>query len=204
MARVSDDKCTGGIRLQRKEERDLIRGCLEGNQASWRQLYQRHQGEARAVLFRILGPVADLDDLVQTVFVKVYRTLDRFEGRSKLSTWLYRICVHVAMDHLRIKKRQKATVGLENAPPQADPRADPSEVTEMIEDILHLQKALTRIKDPKRTVLVLHDLMEVPTEEIASMQNAPIPTVRSRLFYARRELARALKHVRRRAKGAKR
>jgi RNA polymerase sigma-70 factor (ECF subfamily) len=204
MARVSDDKCTGGIRLQRKEERDLIQGCLEGNQASWRQLYQRHQGEARAVLFRILGPVADLDDLVQTVFVKVYRTLDRFEGRSKLSTWLYRICVHVAMDRLRIKKRQKATVGLEDAPPQADPRADPSEVTEMIEDILHLQKALTRIKDPKRTVLVLHDLMEVPTEEIASMQNAPIPTVRSRLFYARRELARALKHARQHTKGAKR
>lgn len=201
---VSDDKCTGGIRLQRKEERDLIRGCLEGNQASWRQLYQRYQGEARAVLFRILGPVADLDDLVQTVFVKVYRTLDRFEGRSKLSTWLYRICVHVAMDHLRIKKRQKATVGLENAPPQADPRADPSAVTEMIEAILHLQKALTRIKEPKRTVLVLHDLMEVPAEEIASTLNAPVPTVRSRLFYARRELARALKHVRQHAKGVKR
>ena len=55
----------------------------------------------------------------------------------------------------------------------------------------------------KRTVLVLHDLMEVPAEEIASTLNAPVPTVRSRLFYARRELARALKHVRERSKGVK-
>jgi RNA polymerase sigma-70 factor (ECF subfamily) len=148
------------------------------------------------VLFRILGPVADLEDLVQTVFIKVYRTLDRFEGRSKLSTWLYRICVHVAMDHLRRKKRKKPTQDLESAPPLADSRADPSQVAEMIEAVEHLQQALTRIKEPKRTVLVLHDLMEVPAEEIASMLNAPVPTVRSRLFYARRELARALRHVR--------
>ena len=204
MITAGDDKCNGGARPQAQEERDLIRGCLEGNQASWRQFYEIYRDEARAVLFRILGPVADLEDLVQTVFIKVYRTLDRFEGRSKISTWLYRICVHVAMDHLRSKKRQKPTVDLQSAPPQADPRADPSEVSEMIEAVEHLQQALTRIKEPKRTVLVLHDLMEVPAEEIASTLNAPVPTVRSRLFYARRELARALTHVRRRAKGAQR
>jgi RNA polymerase sigma-70 factor (ECF subfamily) len=202
MITVGDDKCSGGARSL-PEERELIRGCLEGNQASWRQFYETYRDEARAVLYRVLGPVADLEDLVQTVFIKVYKTLGRFEGRSKISTWLYRICVHVAMDHLRQKKRRKPTSDLESAPPLTNGRADPSQVAEMIEAVEHLQQALTRIKEPKRTVLVLHDLMEVPAEEIASELNAPVPTVRSRLFYARRELARALKHVRERGKGAK-
>ena len=202
MITAGDDKWSGGAGSQ-SEERELVKGCLEGNQASWRRFYETYRDEARAVLFRVLGPVADLEDLVQTVFIKVYRTLNRFEGRSKISTWLYRICVHVAMDHLRQKKRKKPTADLESAPPLADGRADPSRVAEMIEAVEHLQQALARIKEPKRTVLVLHDLMEVPAEEIASTLNAPVPTVRSRLFYARRELARALKFVRERAKGAK-
>lgn len=202
MITAGDDKCSGGAGPL-SEERELIKGCLAGNQASWRRFYQTYREEARAVLFRVLGPVADLEDLVQTVFIKVYRTLNRFEGRSKISTWLYRICVHVAMDHLRQKKRKKPTQNLQSIPPLVDGRSDPSEVAEMIEAVEHLQQALTRIKEPKRTVLVLHDLMEVPAEEIATELDAPVPTVRSRLFYARRELARALKHVRERAKGAK-
>ena len=201
MITAGDDKCTGGAGSQ--SEMELIRGCLEGNQASWRRFYETYRDEARAVLYRVLGPVADLEDLVQTVFIKVYKTLGRFEGRSKISTWLYRICVHVAMDHLRKKKRQKPTSDLESAPPLTNGRADPSRVAEMIEAVEHLQEALERIKEPKRTVLVLHDLMEVPAEEIAATLNAPVPTVRSRLFYARRELARALKFVRERARGAK-
>jgi RNA polymerase sigma-70 factor (ECF subfamily) len=202
MITSGDDKWNGGTGTQ-SEERELIKGCLEGNQASWRRFYEAYREEARAVLFRVLGQVEDLEDLVQTVFIKVYRTLNRFEGRSKLSTWLYRICVHVAMDHLRQKKRKKPTQDLESAPPLTNGRAGPARVAELIEAVEHLQQALTRIKEPKRTVLVLHDLMEVPAEEIASELNAPVPTVRSRLFYARRELARALKHVRERTKGAK-
>jgi RNA polymerase sigma-70 factor (ECF subfamily) len=175
-----------------EEERDLVRACLRDEQAAWQRLYENYREEAWAVLYRILGPTSELEDLVQTVFIKVVRTLHRFEGRSRISTWLYRICVHVAMDYLRKKGRRKPEYDLDAIAPPAAPGPDPHQQLVCKEAIVILGRALSKMKEAKRTVLVLHDLMEVSAAEIASMQGVPTPTVRSRLFYARRELARLL------------
>jgi RNA polymerase sigma-70 factor, ECF subfamily len=176
----------------REDEKALIRACLQGNDASWQLMYRQYRGEAWSVLFRLLGPSADIEDLIQTVFLKVFRSLKRFEGRSKLSTWLYSICVHVAMDHQRKKGRQGKNANPDLLPSLPSPEPDPCREAELSEERAMLGQALSRMKKTKRTVLVLYDLMEVPAEEIASMLGTPVPTVRSRLFYARRELARLL------------
>jgi RNA polymerase sigma-70 factor (ECF subfamily) len=179
--------------LERAAEQELIQACLRGDSEAWQSLYRSYRDIVWAVLHRMLGPDSDLEDLVQTVFMKVVRTLNNFEGRSRLSTWLYRICVHVAMDYLRKKSRARPTTDLDNIATPAHPGPDPSEEAERREAMRLLGSALGRMKESKRTVLVLHDLMEVDAQEIARMLGKPIPTVRSRLFYARRELARRLK-----------
>jgi RNA polymerase sigma-70 factor (ECF subfamily) len=184
----------------RAEERELIRACLRGDDPSWQRLYRQYRGEAWSVFLRLLGPTADIEDLIQTVFLKVFRSLKHFQGRSKLSTWLYSICVHVALDHQRKRSRQGKKANPDLLPSLPSPEPDPCREAELAEERALLGQALSKMKKAKRTVLVLYDLMDVPAEEIASMLGTPVPTVRSRLFYARRELARLLT----RAKGGKR
>ena len=179
-------------RLSKADEQALIDDCLAGNQAAWQLLYEKHRSQAWAVLTRMLGHSDDLEDLVQTVFVKVYRSLHRFEGRSKLSTWLYTICIHVAMDYRRKMSRQKKTSDIDEVPGLASKDPDPHQQAERAEAISNLGKALSKMKESKRNIIVLYDIMEVPADEIASLLGTPVPTVRSRLFYARRELARLL------------
>ncbi|MBW1808223.1 MAG: sigma-70 family RNA polymerase sigma factor [Deltaproteobacteria bacterium] len=186
-------------RLSKADEQALIDDCLAGNQAAWQLLYEKYRSVAWAVLTRVLGHSSDLEDLVQTVFIKVYRSLHKFEGRSKLSTWLYTICIHVAMDYRRKVSRQKKTTDVDDLPQLASNDPDPHQQAERAEAISILGRALSKMKEPKRNIIVLYDIMEVPADEIASMLGTPVPTVRSRLFYARRELARLLS----RTKGVK-
>ncbi len=176
----------------RGNEKELVRACLQGDQASWQRLYREYRKEAWSVLYRLLGPLPEIEDLVQTVFFKVYKSLGKFEGRSKLSTWLYSICMHVAMDHRRKKGRQGTSANPEILPSLPSPDPDPCREAERTEERVLLGQALSRMKSPMRTVLVLYDLMDVSAEEIAAMLGTPIPTVRSRLFYARKELAKLL------------
>jgi RNA polymerase sigma-70 factor (ECF subfamily) len=173
-------------------ERELVAGCQRGDAACWERLYVTYRRDAWRILARMLGPGDELEDLVQRVFIKVYRSLDRFEGRSRFTTWLYRICVHVAMDHLRRRQRRREVSDPQAAAALADDRADPGAALARREAAAELQAGLARLKPDKRQVLVLHDLMEVDTEEIARSLGIPAATVRTRLFYGRRALARQL------------
>ncbi|HOX44960.1 MAG TPA: sigma-70 family RNA polymerase sigma factor [Myxococcota bacterium] len=175
-----------------EEEQALLAACQRGEAAGWERLYRAYRRDAWAVLFRVLGPGEELEDLVQQVFIRVFRNLAGFEGRSRFSTWLYRICVHVAMDHLRERRRRREDADGVSAEAAPDPRADPGREAMLRQARARLNQALERLKEDKRNVLVLHDLMEVSSEEIARELAIPPATVRTRLFYARKELARAL------------
>jgi RNA polymerase sigma-70 factor (ECF subfamily) len=174
------------------EEEALLQACRRGEPAAWDRLFRSYRRDAWAVLFRLLGPHADLEDLVQMAFIRVHRNLAAFEGRSRFSTWLYRICVHVAMDHLRQRRRRREDLDATLGQDRADPDADPAREAMLGQARARLQAILARLKEDKRNVLVLHDIMEVPGEEIARMLGIPPATVRTRLFYARREMARLL------------
>ncbi len=176
----------------REEEQALIAGCQRGDPTCWQQLYEQYRQDAWRILARTLGPSDELEDLVQKVFIKVHRSLGRFEGRSRFTTWLYRICVHVAMDHLRAKHRRREVADLDSVREPVDPAADPSAPLAHKQAAERINRALAKLKEEKRTVIVLHDIMEVPAEEIAQSLGIPAGTVRTRLFYGRRELARLL------------
>ena len=126
----------------REEEKELIRACLQGDNASWQRLYRQYRGEAWSVLFRLLGPSTDIEDLIQTVFLKVFRSLKHFQGRSKLSTWLYSICVHVAMDHRRKKGRQGKNASPDLLGTLPSPEPDPCREAELAQERALLGQAL--------------------------------------------------------------
>src|SRR5438552_16194166 len=93
------------------DEADLIQRCRADERAAHDELYPRFLRQVAGNLYRVLGDRDDLEDLVQEVFVIAFRGLERFRGDARLSTWLYRICVNVALGRIRTRKRRPAAIG---------------------------------------------------------------------------------------------
>src|SRR6476659_9230362 len=94
------------------DEADLIERCRADQRSAHDELYHRFRRQVAGNLYRVLGDRSDLDNLVQEVFVIAFKGLDRFRGDARLSTWLYRICVNVALGRIRTKRRRPAAVSV--------------------------------------------------------------------------------------------
>jgi RNA polymerase sigma-70 factor (ECF subfamily) len=132
---------------------------------------------------------ADLDDVVQEVFVQVFRSLPDFRGQAKFSTWLHRVTVNVVLMHRRSAKSRPMLAAEAPSDLLADEAQTlPDDDAERRERMRAFQRLLGRLADKKRVVFVLHELEGLSPSEIADIVGAPVLTVRTRLFYARREL----------------
>jgi RNA polymerase sigma-70 factor (ECF subfamily) len=171
--------------------RALIDRALAGDASAFRELFRAHRNDVARVVYRLLGPSADLEDVVQEVFLHVYRSLPSFRGDSRFSTWLYRLAVNVTRMHVRRgRSRPKfANVEVPDVASEVDARRDdPEALSEQRERVRVLYRLLDQIGEKKREVIVLHDFEGMPAKEIATLVDAPVLTVRTRLFYARKEL----------------
>jgi len=176
-------------RTERTEEDDLIARAVGGDTAAFRALYTRHRAEVARLVYRMIGGQSDLDDVVQEVFFQVFRSLKDFRGQSKFSTWLHRVTVNVVLMHLRAA-RSRPTYAEEQAQDLTpdDERTAPDEDADRRERVRAFGRLLDRLADKKRIVFVLHELEGMAPAEIAKAVGAPVLTVRTRLFYARREI----------------
>jgi RNA polymerase sigma-70 factor (ECF subfamily) len=165
---------------------DLLARCKAGQPEAFRELYRRHSRQVSSQL-AFLVPRSDLEDTLQDVFIEVFRSLKKFEGRSAFTTWLYRLTVHVAMKSRRKQVRSRLDV-VEELPETADQSAGPDDTTLAAERRARVEQLLEKLSPKKRTVLVLHDLRGMEASRIAEVLDTNILTVRTRLFYARREL----------------
>jgi RNA polymerase sigma-70 factor (ECF subfamily) len=171
------------------EDEALLRGAAAGDPASFKEIFIRHRRDVARLVYRMLNAPSDLDDVVQEVFVQVFRSLKDFRGQSKFSTWLHRVTVNVVLMHRRSARSRPILT--EEAPTDivADERqALPDEEAERHERMRAFQRLLARLAEKKRVVFVLHELEGLAPAEIAEIVGAPVLTVRTRLFYARREL----------------
>ena len=174
------------------DEAELIRRCRAGERQAEEELYQRYRNQVAANLFRVMNTRVDLDDLVQEVFVIAFRGLDRFRGDARLSTWLYRICVNVALGRIRSKTRRPPHI-LTDEPlgetPDTSPE-HPREILERRQERDRVYRILETMAPKKRIVLFLHEIEGLDLKEIAYVLGVNPVTVRTRLFYARREFYR--------------
>ena len=153
-------------------------------------LYREQKGRVLGAVRSILGPSDEVEDVVQLAFLEIHRCLHRFEGRSQLGTWVYRIAMNVALQHLRKRKRKRwlmlGATGDEHAR-----RPEPTSTTGRIEDRQVLQRiyeALETLSEKKRTVWILHELEGKDPHEISAILGIPMNTARSRLLAARADL----------------
>jgi RNA polymerase sigma-70 factor (ECF subfamily) len=153
-------------------------------------VYREQRGRVLGAVRAIIGPSDEVDDVVQLAFIEIHRCLDRFEGRSRLSTWCYRIAINVALQHLR-KKRRKRWLMLGVTGDESAEVAMPVHSARRLEDREILEKvyrAVDTLSEKKRVVWVLHEMQGQDPNEIAELLSIPMNTVRSRLLAARRDL----------------
>ena len=179
------------------DEADLIDRCRRDERAAQDELYHRFRRQVAGNLYRVLGDRTDLDDLVQEVFVIAFRGLERFRRDARLSTWLYRICVNVALGRIRTRKRRPLTYGVDLEATDTDPSLTdrpetPERSLERRQDQERVYRALEHLAPKKRMVLYLHEIEGLDLKEIAYLVDSNPVTVRTRLFYARREFYKVL------------
>ena len=180
------------------DEAELIERCRADERAAQDELYHRFRRQVASNLYRVLGDRTDLEDLVQEVFVIAFRGLERFRGDARLSTWLYRICVNVALGKIRTRRRRPTAVGVVDLdatpvdPSLTDRPETPEKSLERQQERERVYRALEQLAPKKRIVLYLHEIEGLDLKEIAYLVDSNPVTVRTRLFYARREFYKAI------------
>lgn len=171
------------------EDAELALRCRGGDARAFELLFQKHSGPVARLVYRMTGPSPDLQDLVQDVFLQVIRSLGGFRDEARFSTWLYRVAVNVVLMHRRAAGRRPRLVAEELALPPADEAPSADESFETRRRLEAFYRIIARLSDKKRAVFVLHELEGLTPVRIGEIVVAPVLTVRTRLFYARREVA---------------
>ncbi|MBL8923098.1 MAG: sigma-70 family RNA polymerase sigma factor [Myxococcaceae bacterium] len=170
----------------------LVERCRAGDEAAWRSLYDEHFEFAWRTARRLGLPEADVEDAVQESFQVAWQQLPTFTW-GRFTTWLYRIVANVVSARLRRRRVRDVFAGLFG-------RAEPGEDTidgrlEARHTLRSVERILRRLSREKREAFALFEIEGLTHEQIAELTGARVETVRTRLFYARREfqaLAREL------------
>lgn len=175
------------------EPEELVSRCQAGSRDAFNELFSRHRRDVARLVQRLLGGHGDVEDTVQEVFLQVHRSLKDFRFGSRFSTWLYRVTVNVVLMQRRAaRSRPKLVEAPEGLIPE-DASLSPEEQTARRRRVTAFYRLLDRLSEKKRVAYVLHELEGMSPSEIAQTVGAPVLTVRTRLFYARRELAEMLR-----------
>ena len=164
------------------------------DRVEFRAFYDRHVRFVWRVLLRLGVAENDVRDAVQDVFVVVHRKLGEFEGRSKETTWLFAICMKVAADRRRLAHGRREL--LTTVPHPSEENADIAALVDRRRAGALLEEFLERMCQEQRIVFVLFELDEMTGEEIASLLDVPVGTVRSRLRLAREAFQRFVARLR--------
>lgn len=162
------------------DEGDLVARARQGDQGAFVTLVERSRGPAWGVCLRITGNSVDAEDALQDALAAAWKNFARFQGRSRFSTWLYRIAANAAL--ATAKKRGLVAEVVTDSP---DPRSD---VGDRVADAERVRDALMKLSAERREALVLRIYGDLTYDEIAKHQRIPIDTVKTRIFRARKEL----------------
>ena len=184
----------------------LVDRCRRNDAAAFDEVVGRYKNKVYNYIYRMVGNSDDAEDLTQEVFVRMYTSLDSFRRQASLHTWLFRIASNLCIDHFRRGKKGRGAAYSLDEPVRgagdggegaaghevADARYEPHRLLEQQEMGEQIQQALGQLPDKLRTVLILHDIEDLPYEEIAQVVGCPLGTVKSRLFHARLQLRQRL------------
>lgn len=168
----------------RERERQLLERARGGDQRAFGELVQASYEHLWAVCLRVTGHRQDAEDALQNALAAAWRNLDRFDGRSRFSTWAHRIASNAAIDVVRARKQTDDIDG-EDTPEVADGAVGHDEV---IAERSAVGQALAALAPEFREAIVLREYAQMTYQAIADHQGVPIQTVKSRISRARSKL----------------
>jgi RNA polymerase sigma-70 factor (ECF subfamily) len=176
-------------RTTSSDEETLVGTARDGDDDAFAQIFRRHADAVRARLTRLVGPRAEREDLVQQVFLRLHQSLGDFRGDSTLATFIYRITVNTALNHVRSRR-------LRRTEPLSDEALDPlvgSEVNETAraqarEELRALFRLVERLDAKKRIAFLLVAVEGMSLAEAGGMLDVAAPTLKQRVLAARRQL----------------
>ena len=182
------------------EEDALVTALCQGVEEAYEILIQRYQQPVYNLVCRLLNDPSDACDIVQEVFLKVFRNIGSFRGNSSLKTWIYRIAVNEAYNHRRWfsrHQRQEIALGAEEGLPSyedslADPGRTPFDHAADHETRALVEAALEKLNAKFRAAVVLRDIEDLSYEEIATVLDVSLGTVKSRILRGREALRKVL------------
>lgn len=177
--------------VQRLEETDL-QALRAGDRRASERFYRQHAPTVLGWAIRLGGPGVEPEDATQQVFATAFRRIGGFRGDASPSTWLFAITHKVLANHRR-RARLRAFFGLERAPEPVCPAGGPGAAVERMQLRARVRAALDTLTLHQREVVVLMDLEERTTAEVAEMLGIPQGTVSSRVFSGRQQFARAMR-----------
>ena len=177
-------------RFQTEDDSSLVANSIRGNEKAFRQLIERYQPMAFSVIRGILGDRDDAEDVLQNVFIKVYKGLRGFRGEAKLSTWIYRIARNEAVNAAR--KTGISGPAAEEIDLAAPERLRPDLQYRDKNRREYLERCLGELEENYRVVLELRYMGEMSYQEISDATELPIGTVKTYIHRAKLDLKRVM------------
>jgi RNA polymerase sigma-70 factor (ECF subfamily) len=174
---------------------ELIARCLQKDNSAWELVVARYKRKVFHIGYKFTGRHDDAEDLTQEIFLKVFRSLEKFNRDADFSTWLSSVARNFCIDHYRASKREKEVlvedlVAFDLAP--ASTGSSPHRALEDRDRRSFLRRGLEALPDKLREAVVLRDLQGLSYQEMADRLGLPEGTVKSRINRGREELSRLL------------
>ena len=189
------------VNPERAIDQKLVEKAQRGDKKAFGMLVEKYQRRLNRLLSRMVRDQSEIEDIVQDSFIKAYRAINNFRGDSAFYTWLYRIGINTAKNHLvKLGKRPKAMnevdiEEIENFEDAPDLRNHETPESTMMssEIVASVNQTIATLPNELREAISLREMDGLSYEEIADLMNCPIGTVRSRIFRAREVIAEKLK-----------
>lgn len=185
--------------MAKETDKELVRRVKKGDKQAFDLLFSRYQHKIINLVGRYLREPEDVQDVAQEAFIKAFRALPRFRGESAFYTWLYRIAINTAKNHIVARSRR---------PPGTDVELEDAEFmdgTDALRDAESPEAALARdelaaaidtaiadLPEDLRSAITLREFDGLSYEQIAQIMDCPVGTVRSRIFRAREAIDRSI------------
>jgi RNA polymerase sigma-70 factor (ECF subfamily) len=179
-----------GFRVGTTGERDLVREALAGNESAFRRILETHYPLIYSVVHGMARERGETEDIVQEVFIKIFRALHGFRGEAQLSTWIYRIARNEAINAL--ERRRPVSVPLEDCEDLAADTDDPEASHARTARRDEIERLMDRLDEKQRLALELRYSAEKSYEEIAEIMDIPLGTVKTHIYRAKHSLRRMM------------
>ena len=184
------------------QEGALVRRAQEGDEAAFREIVERYQSKVFSIIHGIVRQRNDMEDIAQQVFAKIYFSIGKFDFRSSLITWIYKITVNECYDYLRKKKVRKLVYESDMSEDevrrvgQSDPAVDRKpRIDARLAQRDYLMKLLSKVSPEERDLLTLKEVEGHSVEELSEMTGMNENTIKVKLFRARQKLVKAAQRM---------